>query len=196
MLTKIWLVNQVRGGKMSRSFKNRRKLWMRSPRRKKQTSPLTEDPEEQRHIENTLSNCLNWKVKLQGRQQCRASNEMTKYLGRWLPPPHLMPCTNWICCIYEEKIPKQRFHNSQPSLPTLEGSGWDKHPNGSPKMYRWRAKMQWGTIKGKKSHRNRGCTFDTRNRERKRKLNLIVKVSTVIFNEQLLIGLVRGRFYA
>ena len=30
------------------------------------------------------------------------------------------------------------------------------------------------------------------NRERKRKLNLIVKVSTVIFNEQL----VRGRFYA
>ena len=35
---------------------------------KRQTSPLTEDPEGQRHLGKTLSNCLHLKVKIQGRQ--------------------------------------------------------------------------------------------------------------------------------
>ena len=87
--------------------------------KRRQTGPPTEDLEERRHLENTLSNYLHRKVKLQGRQQSRASNEMRKYLGRWLPPPHLMPCTNWTSCIYEEKISDQWFHSLQPSLPPL-----------------------------------------------------------------------------
>ena len=48
---------------------------------KMQIDPLTEDPKEQRHLRNTLSNYLHRKVKVQGRQQSCASNGMGKYLG-------------------------------------------------------------------------------------------------------------------
>ena len=47
-----------------------------------QIGPLTEDPEEQMNLGNTLSNCLYRKVEFQGRQQSRASNKKKKYLGR------------------------------------------------------------------------------------------------------------------
>ena len=62
---------------------------------KRQTGPPTEDPEEQRHLGNTLSNFLQQKVKPQGKQQRRVSNGRRKYLERWLPPPRLMHCVNW-----------------------------------------------------------------------------------------------------
>jgi len=49
---------------------------------KRQTGLLTEDPEEQRHLGNTLSNSLHQKVKPQGRLQSHASNGRRKYLER------------------------------------------------------------------------------------------------------------------
>ena len=121
MRTKIWHVN-------------------RRSNEKRQTDPPIEDLKEQRHLGNALSKCLYWKVKLQGRQLSHASNG--KYLGKWLPPPHLMHCTNWTVRIYEEKTAKQCFHSSQPFLSPLEGSWWDKHPKSFTESYRWRAKMQ------------------------------------------------------
>ena len=45
---------------------------------KRQTGMPIKD---QRHLRNTLSNCLHWKVKFQGRQQSHASNGKRKYLG-------------------------------------------------------------------------------------------------------------------
>ena len=47
-----------------------------------QIGPLTEDPEEQMNLGNTLSNCLYRKVEFQGRQQSRASNERGEISGK------------------------------------------------------------------------------------------------------------------
>ena len=49
---------------------------------KRQTGSPTEDPEEQRLLRNTLSNCLHQKLKLQERQQSCANNGSGKYLDR------------------------------------------------------------------------------------------------------------------
>ena len=57
-------------------------------------------------------------------------NRKKKYLGRRLPHPHLMHCTNWTRRIYEEMTLEQCFHSSQPLLPPLKGPWWYKHPKG------------------------------------------------------------------
>ena len=108
------------------------------------------------HLERTLLSSLHLRAKHHGRGQSHASNEKGKYLGRWPSPPHSMLYTNWVGHIYEEKTPKQWLNSSQLSLPPLEGSWWDKHPNYPPETYIWRVEMQWeGLYKERNPFRKR-----------------------------------------
>ena len=86
-----------------------------------------------------------------------------------------MHCINWIGCIYEDMTLEQCFHNSQPLLPPLKGSWWNKHPKVSLKIVQMEGwDVRGGIIQGNGPHREGGTEKNRRKRE-KGKYNLIVK---------------------